>query len=88
MKRIFIINWLIVAYLLCLLVTRIIHSKKYPAPDKLLRSGGMIHHPTYGDYPEKVSFKQGMSLMPGQEAIITAEFISKNERKENNGNRR
>lgn len=44
---------------------------RYPAPDRLTRSNGMIHHPTYGDYPEKVSFHQGMSIMPGQTAELT-----------------
>jgi len=41
---------------------------KYPPINILPRSNGIIHHPTYGDYPEEVPFEQGMTLMPGQSA--------------------
>jgi len=37
----------------------------------LTRSEDMIHHPTYGDYPKEVVFKQGMDLMPGQSAVVS-----------------
>lgn len=29
-----------------------------------------IKHPVYGEYPAKVEFKQGMTLLPGQSAVI------------------
>lgn len=43
-------------------------GRNYPDPKNLLRSNGMIHHPTYGSYPEEVEFHQGMALLPGQMA--------------------
>jgi hypothetical protein len=46
--------------------------QSYPSVDDLPRSNGIIHHPTYGDYPEKVEFEQGMTIMPGQSAVGTA----------------
>ena len=35
-------------------------------------ANGIIHHPTYGDYPAVVPFKQGMTLHPGQSSSFTA----------------
>ena len=54
---------------------------QYPDPANLSRSNGMIHHPKYGSYPERVEFKQGMTLMPGQiaEGIIEIEMLKKEE---------
>ena len=65
----------IVYYLTCLIVgliirRRMIYAKKYPKPDKLPRINGMIEHPIYGRYPEKVDFKPGMTLYPGQTAVF------------------
>lgn len=43
---------------------------KFPPSYKLKRSNGMIHHPTYGDYPEKIKYQPGVNLMPGQEMEV------------------
>lgn len=43
-------------------------ANRYPDPDDLPVVNGVIKHPVYGEYPENVSFSQGMSLMPGQSA--------------------
>lgn len=42
----------------------------FPDANRLKRIDGMIHHPVYGIYPEKVEFKQGMDLKPGQTAVF------------------
>lgn len=49
-----------------------ISKNKYPNPTELKRSKGVIHHPSYGDYPETVEFSQGMTLMPGQSTELMA----------------
>ena len=33
---------------------------------QLYRSNGMIYHPVHGTYPEKVEYKPGITLYPGQ----------------------
>ncbi len=48
--------------------------KAYPNSRDLPRSNGKIIHPTYGEYPEKIPFKEGMTLMPGQAAEISIEI--------------
>jgi len=55
---------------LFLLNTYLNRTEKYPDPKTLFSSDGMIHHPTYGDYPEKVTFEQGMTLYPGQSSYV------------------
>jgi len=56
---------LLVLLIECWLALRIA-NKHYPPIKKLKIVDGMIHHPTYGVYPAKVEFKQGMVLYPGQ----------------------
>lgn len=58
--------------------------KSFPEPAKLDRANGMIIHPTFGAYPEKVKFYEGMNIMPGQEAEVAIVFkgdLSKKESK-------
>lgn len=50
-------------------------GEKYPNVEDLPHRDGMINHPTYGLYAKEVPFKQGMTLMPGQEAIMEIPII-------------
>jgi len=36
----------------------------------IVGTDGMIHHPIYGEYPAVVPFEQGMTIYPGQSAIV------------------
>ena len=49
-------------------------ASQYPAVEDLVRSDGIIHHPKYGSYPEELEFNQGMTIMPGQSAMVTIEI--------------
>ncbi len=53
--------------------TKMIYREKmFPSASKLIADkNGIIHHPTYGEYPKTVEYKQGMTLHPGQEAIVS-----------------
>jgi len=76
MRKILIILILIVGIVSgAVLIASLMIGEKYPPPETLLRSNGMIHHPTYGSYPEVVPFEQGMTLHPGQKAIHTIVII-------------
>lgn len=57
-----------------------LNIKRYPNPKKLPRSNGLIHHPTFGSYPQTVPYKHGMSLLPGQMATTTIELRVKTEK--------
>lgn len=59
-----------IALSLGLVIFFFVWDLKHPSPDKLKITNGIIHHPTYGDYPQKVKYTPGMSLMPGQEAEL------------------
>src|SRR3990167_7945056 len=48
-----------------------INKQQYPDPRELKIAGGIIHHPKYGAYPAEVEFKQGMTIHPGQSAIVS-----------------
>jgi hypothetical protein len=50
---------------------QIVMNEKFPPASKLIADkNGIIHHPTYGEYPKIVEYKQGMTLHPGQEASV------------------
>mgnify|MGYP001581460795 CR=1 FL=1 len=38
---------------------------------------GIIHHPIYGDYLAEVPFERGMTIRPGQSAIIVPGPVGK-----------
>lgn len=63
MKKLFV---MLIIVVIGFAIFKFIDSQRYPSPDKLPRSNGIIHHPIYGDYPEEIPFEQGMSLMPEQ----------------------
>lgn len=44
-------------------------------PDLTPDQYGVIHHPKYGEYPEKVPFIQGMTLLPGQTAYAESAIV-------------
>ena len=54
------------------IMTYFLH-RKYPSPDKLRIENGVIYHPVYGKYDEEVEYKPGMTLYPGQTAIVGKE---------------
>lgn len=58
---------------------RIIFEKKFPPADQLKITNGIIHHPTFGDYPAEVEYKKGMSIMPGQKARVKINLPDKSE---------
>ena len=60
-----------------LFICKVIHRSKKP----YVVIDGTIHHPTYGLYPQKVDFKHGMTLYPGQSAVITISQGSWKEKK-------
>ena len=71
----FVIGLFIVLVLTIMLLQIYKNSKSYPSIDNLLRKDGMIHHPTYGKYPEEVNYEQGMTLHPGQSATVILDFL-------------
>ena len=49
---------------------------------KVVEKNGVIHHPKYGTYPKVVPFEQGMTIMPGQSAIMPFEIIIEKEKED------
>ena len=62
MKKLF---WIIIALIWSwILIYTFLPVKWYP------RINGYIHNPRYGRYPEQVMFETGMTIYPGQSAIL------------------
>lgn len=70
------------AWLVADIYSTVSHARKYPKVENLKRSNGMIHHPTFGSYPEETPFVEGITLMPGQRpmAEIAIEIKLKDEK--------
>ncbi len=74
MKMIFLlIIFVSLWFLFFLEINDLSKKEKFPNVADLKESNGIIHHPTYGEYPKEKSFSQGMTLMPGQSA--TGEMV-------------
>lgn len=68
--KILVLSIIFFIFIVTLFAMSIVLKKRYPNPNELPCSEGIINHPTYGKYPKEVEFKQGMDLMPGQSATI------------------
>jgi len=43
---------------------------------------GVIDHPKYGTYPKEIPYQDGMTIMPGQSAIMPFEIIIEKEKED------
>jgi len=74
MKIVIILCFIVTAISIAMIGFKLIGFKfterDYPDPKDLPVVNGIINHPTYGEYPENIPFRQGMTLMPGQSSDL------------------